>query len=95
MPIEYLVGDKKYLLSYVELRQKYIEFCDMTDMQFLKNISSALHLACVICWLTERPGYVVLADDGIIHELCHLIDIPDGCDLTAVRKLFKEQLILS
>jgi hypothetical protein len=69
----------------------------MSDEEFMMNIPSALHLACVICFLKEIPGYVCLSDVGIIHELTHLLHIPDSptSDLKGIRELFRVQLMLS
>ena len=92
--LEYLLEDKKYLLSYQNLKEDYYKFCNMPDEEFLQNLPSATHLACVICYLKELPTYVVLCDIGIIHELIHLTHIPDSTDLKSVRKLFEQTLKL-
>lgn len=89
-----LEGGKKYLLSYKELKEKYACMCALSDTEFLNALPSALHLACIICYLKEKPTYIVLADDGIIHELAHLIDGSEA-NLQEVRELFKEQLELA
>lgn len=93
--MEYIVDDKKYLLSYQELKNKYHEFCQMNDDEFVKNIPAALHLACVILYLKEEPSYCVLCDRGIIHELVHLLHIPDDADLRHTRKMFELWLKLA
>jgi len=92
--IEYKVGDKTYSLSYQELKEHYYRFICMSDTEFLKNVAEAAHLACIICFLKEIPTDVCLRDDGIIHELIHLLHIPDGIDIANIRQLFKDTLIL-
>lgn len=95
--ITYLVGDKKYVFSYSELKEEYLKHLDMTDEEFLKNLPSALHIASFICFVKEIPTYICLADDGIIHELIHLLQ--HGADelivLKDIRKLFEKQLKLN
>lgn len=96
MAIEYLSGDSKFSLSYQELREHYLNFCDMSDADFLQKLPDALHLACMICFLKETPSYVCLTDKGIIHELVHLLK-KDGTttSLQEIRNLFKVTLRLA
>ena len=95
--IEYNVGDTKYLLHYQELKDHYIKHLEMSDEEFMKNIPSALHLACIICFLKEIPTYACLSDKGIIHELTHLLQFGETelINLKEIRKVFKKQLKLS
>lgn len=95
--MEYIIENRKYILSYQQLREDYYKFCQMSDEEFMKNLPAAAHLACVICYLKEVPGYVALCDVGIIHELIHLIHIPEGntTSLRDIRKLFEERLRLA
>lgn len=96
MPIDYLSGGRKFSLSYQELKHTYLEYCTMSDADFIKNLPSALHLSCVICYLKETPTSVCLADKGIIHELVHLItESGTTSELKQIRDLFKTTLMLS
>jgi hypothetical protein len=95
--MDYLVDGKKYNMSYQALREQYILFCEMTDNKFMSMLPRAIHFACVVCYLKETPTYICLSDEGIIHQLAHLLDIPK-CELIQVkeiRELFKQQLILA
>lgn len=94
--IHYLIGKHKYSFSYQEVREQYILHNKMSDEEFLKNLPSALHLAIYICFIKETPSYICLADDGIVHEIAHLIQHGDGgvIDLKKIRKLFKKSLKL-
>lgn len=96
MPIQYKVGDLTFSLSYKSLREDYKRFVEMDDDEFMENISSALHLGCIIGYLKEIPTYDCLRDDGIIHQLVHLIDMPNEptVNLKNIRQLFKETLEL-
>lgn len=95
--MEYLVEGKKYNLSYSELKDNYNVICLMGDSEFMNSLPEILHLACVICYLKEIPTYVCLSDEGIIHQLVHLLHIPDDpiIDLVEIRKLFENQLKLA
>jgi hypothetical protein len=95
--LEYVLDGHHYSLSYQSLREEYHRFCQMTDEEFMKQLPAATHLACVICFLKEVPTYVALCDIGIIHELVHLMHIPDGNtrSLGDIRTLFEQTLHLS
>ena len=94
--MEYLSEGSTFSLSYQELKEHYLLFCNMSDNEFLDRIPDALHLACVICFLKEIPTYVCLTDKGIIHELVHLLE---GNETTTpigeIRDLFKITLNLA
>ncbi len=81
-------------ISYKEMKQHYIEFCEMTDDQFAKNLPEAAHLACIISWFKELSSDMTLGDTGIVHELIHLIDGTERRDLPRIREMFKEYLQL-
>lgn len=92
----YLSDGKKFSLSYRELKTHYDYFCRLSDEEFLMNISDALHLACIICWLKEIPSESCLSDTGIIHELIHLLSGQEGTEteLHHIRELFRTSLSL-
>jgi len=94
--IEYLIQDKKYSLSYKELKEEYLKNVFYTDEEFIENLPSAIHLACIICWFKETPTDNCLNDKGIIHELAHLLHIgkEPNVDIQEIRELFKTQLEL-
>lgn len=83
-----------YHLSYQELKGYYHEFLEMTDEEFMEKIHDAMHLACIIMWLKER-GQHAICDEGIVHELIHLMTHPADADVQKVRDQFKEELLLS
>jgi len=96
MSIKYLSEGSQFSLSYRELREHYLKFCEMSDSDFLKNLPDAIHLACIICFLKEVPTYVCLTDKGIIHELVHLLkENGTKTSLQEIRELFKLTLCLS
>ena len=95
--IEYIVADTKYALSYQDLKVHYAKFCAMNDAEFLQSLPSAAHLACIICYLKEIPCETCLSDKGIVHELIHLMAIPNDTSSTIseIRTLFKSSLELA
>lgn len=64
--------------------------------EFVRQLGSAIHFACFVAWLKELPTSMVLGDDGVIHELAHLLDSAcGGCaEIGRVRSMFNDQLQL-
>ena len=86
----YLVDNNQYSLSYTELKSWYLKIRDYSDIDFLRNIAEVLHVSCIICWVKEVSPDLTIGDKGLIHELVHLLHIPeeDKPDLKQVRELF-------
>lgn len=96
--IPYQLGDRDFDFSYRKAREAHLKFVDMTDEKFLEKLPQALHLAVFICWVKEAHAQACLRDDGLIHELVHLLvgDPPVHQDgLHGVRRLFDEYLELA
>lgn len=95
--MDYIVEGITFGISYKEIKELHEKHCSMSDEEFIKNLPSAIHLACIICFFKEIPTSVCLSDTGIVHELAHLIHIPDEpvASLKEIRELFKNQLKLS
>jgi hypothetical protein len=95
--MEYTIQGHKYSFSYQDVREHYHRVCDMTDAEFVVKLPEIIHLACAIAYFKEIPTYVCLSDKGIIHELAHLLHIPDEPNivLSEIRELFKDQMKLS
>lgn len=93
----YLIGESRYSLSYSELRELYLQYCGLTDTTFMSKLPEIAHFACVVSYLKEIPLEHVVGDKGIVHELVHLMHIPDGNTRTLkeIRKQFKFQLKLA
>lgn len=96
LPKEYKIGDKLYAFNKKDVRLTYYDFLSMEDDEFLENIVSALHFAVYVCWIKDIPTDDCLSDEGIIHELVHLLkeNTKKYTDLVKVRKNFKEKLII-
>lgn len=94
--MDYIVDGKTFTVSYRELREQYHRFVQMPDEEFLRNVPAAAHLACIICYVKEVPGNVCLSDKGVVHELIHLLHIPDvnTSTLAEIRDVFKITLKL-
>lgn len=89
--MKYIVDGDVYNLSYLELKEKYLEICELDTKDFLIRLPEILHLTCIISFLKEVPSYNTLSDKGLIHELVHLIHIPNE-PLVNVEKI-KQQFI--
>jgi hypothetical protein len=66
----------------------------MDDETFLKNIVDALHLAAIICYFKEIPNEFSLGEEGIVHELIHLMKADNVRKLSEIREDFKTILKL-
>lgn len=95
--MEYLVNDIKYNFSYKGLKEDYHRLIAMSDKEFLENLPTALHFACFCSYVKELGLEATLGEEGIIHNLIHLIHIPNEplVDLRQIRKSFKELLLLA
>lgn len=93
--MEYLINQKKYSFSYKEVKQKYEEFCSLSDEEFMERIGEALHLACFISYLKELDNEQTIGDEGVVHQLTHLLTLFDPiiC-LKGIREQFKTLLEL-
>lgn len=72
--MEYIVNNKKYHFSYSELQDKYWEFRNASDEEFFSNIPELLHFVVFVAWFKEIGTNVLLADDGLLHELIHMLN---------------------
>lgn len=94
--MEYLVGDKRFSFSYKELKERYLKYVGYTDEKFLANIKEILHFVVFVSYLKEIDSKVLLPDDGLIHELVHLLnDVETVENLEDIRDNFKELMNLS
>jgi hypothetical protein len=74
LKMRYLTDNNvEFNLSYGALKEDYLRFRDMTDEEFAASALEILHFCCVTAFLKEIPTNSILIDDGIIHELIHLL----------------------
>jgi hypothetical protein len=92
-------GSKTYVLSYRSLREDYIRFKNMTDEEFIDNALDILHFCCIVGYMKEIPSDTLLIDDGIIHELVHLLVETTKSDaiydLPKIRQIFNKVMELA
>lgn len=84
-----------YSLSYRELRERVQEFVDMTDEKFLESLPEAAHLACIVSWVKELGIDETVGDEGVVHQIMHLMTCPTTVDLHRFRDDFKRILALA
>lgn len=72
--MEYIVNDTKYVLNYPDLKEDYQHYKAMTDVEFVENLVPALHFVCIVSYFKGNPGYQLLHDEGLIHQMVHLLD---------------------
>ncbi|AJO79388.1 hypothetical protein [Pseudomonas sp. MRSN 12121] len=97
--MDYIIGGNHYSASYQDIREEHARFAGMTDKRFLRELPAALHFAVFVCWFKELPTSVVLSDEGIVHQLAHLIHLKGEPLVTArlgeIREMFNKQLRLA
>jgi hypothetical protein len=90
--MEYLVGERVYHLHYAELKSDFHRYHDMGDVEFVENLPAVLHFACIVSYLKEVPAHVLVNDEGVIHQLAHLLDPSSRADslhrLKEIRETF-------
>jgi hypothetical protein len=103
LPNDPLPGGK-YNFSYSSLREDYLRYTMMSDDQFVATVEHVLHFACIVCYVKEISGDRCLSDEGIVHELVHVLlerDKPtaDGSSalgrLEVIRSLFNRDCCLA
>lgn len=97
--MEYIVDGSRFILNYQDLKEDYFTFINQSDAEFIipQNLIKALHFACIVLYLKGADAEMTVSDKAIIHQLVHLLDIPDEplIDLAEIRELFKEVLYLA
>jgi len=73
LPREYKVGETNYIYDKKNLKRLYTKYINCSDQEFVDNAVDILHFACYVSWLKEIDTDTLLADDGLIHELVHLL----------------------
>ena len=96
--MNYTQGNREYHLDYQSLKNDFNRISSLNDEQFLENLPNILHLTVFVCWFKGLSSNVVLADDGIVHQLVHLLTLRDEPlimgNLKEIRQLFNEQIAL-
>tara|TARA_R100000951_G_C2649288_1_gene183810 strand:- start:2891 stop:3175 length:285 start_codon:yes stop_codon:yes gene_type:complete len=85
------------MLDTDSLKKQYKSFTIMDDEEFIKNTKDALHFACYVCWVKNLPTNRILSDEGLIHQLIHLLDKSTASyvDIKKLRQIFNNSLIIS
>jgi hypothetical protein len=90
--MEYLVDGGRYDLNYAFLREDYFRYKNMRDEEFLASLIKVLHFTCVVCYLKQESGQVLLSDKDLIHQIVHLLqeDTKEDAlrELRDIRNLF-------
>lgn len=86
-----------YDFSYSECKMRYEEYCSLSDDDFIEKLPEILHFSCFVSHLKELHNNMTLSDNGIIHELVHLLHLKDKHyhNLAGIRRQFEEVLKLS
>lgn len=52
----------------------YQDLVKMGDEKFFSDIPRVLHFICIVCYLKETPSHLLLDDEGLVHQLVHMMD---------------------
>lgn len=89
----------EYSLCYSSLRENYLRYTMMSDEEFVADILSVLHFACYVCFIKEIGSDRALGDDGIVHQLLHILipeTRPDALrELGRIRNTFNRDCCLA
>ena len=86
----YLVGNKQCNFNYSHLTESYSKYQAMSDAEFMENLVEILHFTCFVCYLKGYDVETTLSDEGIVHQLVHLLHIPQEpvINLQEIREQF-------
>ena len=73
----YKVGDKRYSVSHRDLVKYYEEYVKLSSAEFMERLPEILHLVCIVSYIDDFTTKEVLSDEGLLHQLIHLLHIPD------------------
>ena len=92
--MDYTINNKRYSINLNELQFEYNKVISYSDQQFLDNLVEITHLACVIAFYKKLDAIDTISDEGIIHQLIHLMHIPNEplIVLSDIRFLFNQKL---
>lgn len=96
LPKEYSIGGTKYVFDKKRLKHLYNKYINYSDQEFIDNAVDILHFACYMSWLKEIDTDTLLADDGLIHELVHLLKqgTRSCVNIETLREKFDELLVV-
>lgn len=88
LPMKYILDDEEFIFDYQQVKERYEEYASLGDKEFMERLPEIIHSACFISYI-KGFGNEVLSDVGIVHELAHLLHLPNDYSLKKIRKKFK------
>ena len=90
----YSIGKNKYSIEIKKLKEYYLEYIELSDSEFMERLPEITHLACILSYLDRLGTMHVLSDEGLVHQLIHLMHIPDEplINIIAIRSPFEAEL---
>lgn len=74
LKFDYKVEGSTYSMDYQQLKNHFIQFKEMSDVDFVAQAIKIFHFASFVCYFKNIPTQTILCDKGILHQLAHLID---------------------
>lgn len=86
----YLCNDQRFHFSYPYMEVLFNKYKSYSDEEFIKDIPNILHFACFVSYLKELGIEATVGDEGIIHQLVHLLTETEGpsVQLAEIREQF-------
>ena len=93
---KYSKSNRVYLLDEKHLQYLFSTYIEMSDEEFIQNIEEVLHFAVYVVYLKDIPTKDVMGDEGLIHELVHLLkkSTRNEVDIDELRENFNKLLII-
>jgi hypothetical protein len=86
----------QYDFSYKKTKHLYEYYNGLSDEDFIKQLPDIIHFTCFVSWVKELEPVQILADNGLIHELTHLLSGVDPVtDIKSIREDFETLLKLA
>lgn len=97
--MKYLVqcskGDREFEVSYQNLKKDYETYVSMSDESFFNCLTEILHFSCLMSCFKEIPAGVVLSDEGVIHEIAHILSGVGAVEKEVLREKFNKVFYLA
>lgn len=86
-------GERRvFVCDVAELTEKFVELRALSKVEFMRRLPEALHFATYVSWLKQDVG--AMSDLGVVHELIHLLVMPDEpvIEYDRIRRDFADRL---
>ncbi len=89
--IEYEVEGREFSVNISDLCLEYKEICSMSNIDFMNKLPKVAHFCCIVFYIERGKDREFVSDKGLLHEIIHLMHIPEEpmINLMEVREKFQ------